>query len=326
MVAHLLDQSSQAAVLGIGRSPAQNAFFGHVVSRGTQAVPAPLPQSLRHLDNQRYSYLTCDLGSAECSAVLSDFQPTTVVHLAGSLRGESEDDIFHNNVRTTEGLLDSIAKSAVRPRLLLASTAGVYGNQSELPIQETALVDPGDAYSRSKLFCERLVASYGQRYSAPITIARIFNVLGPGQDELHFAGRMAGQIAAVTCAGAAPVLRAGLLSSTRDFLDVRDVCSALTALIESKLDGVCNVGSGVETNIGDLLQLLISAAHFPGSLQVVEESNATARIARNFADRAQLTQTAFMPKYSLRRSCEDMLGYYKDVLYTRAGWNVQSFA
>lgn len=320
MVAHLLDHSPQATVLGIGRSPLQNSFFGHSVSRSAQRLPAPLPQALRDLDCQRYSYLPCELGSAECSAVLRHFNPTTVVHLAASLRGQSEEDIFQNNVHSTEGLLDSIGRSGITPRLLLASSAGVYGNQRQLPIQESAPLDPGDAYSRSKLICERLVQSYGERYSAPVTIARIFNVLGPAQDELHFAGRMAGQIAAVKCAGSPPLIRAGLLSATRDFLDVRDVCSVLTALAEARLEGVCNVGSGVEIKIGDLLQHLISAAQISDTLQVLHDTEASARILYHFASTARLTQTGFVPKYFLRRSCEDMLDYYKDMIYTETHW------
>jgi nucleoside-diphosphate-sugar epimerase len=296
LTAHLLVRFPKAVLLGLGRSRLQASKFCQFVA-------------CRDLDEDRYSYVSCDLASSDCTEIIRDFGPTTVIHLAASLRGESEENVFQNNVRSTEGLLNGIRSSKVKLRLLLVSSGGVYGNQQKLPIAETAPVRPLDLYSQSKLVSEDLARSFALESNTPLVIARVFNVLGPGQDELHFAGRMAGQIGAITSGRSAPPIRAGALSGTRDFLDVRDVCSALIAVMESKLEGICNIGSGVETNITDLLQLLIQAAGLPSTIPILQEKDRFNPILRHYANINQLAHTDFAPKYSLARSCQEMVEY-----------------
>jgi nucleoside-diphosphate-sugar epimerase len=315
-VAYLLDRFPQAMVLGIGRSPWERSSFLHSVTCGAQGVPAPLPEHLRNMGDERYSYVSSGLSSPKLTELIRDFQPTAVVHLAASLRGISEEKVFQNNVCGTEGLLGALRTSRVNIcLLLLASSGGVYGRQESLPIAESAKVRPTDLYSRSKVASEHIAHSFALQTGIPTAIARIFNVFGPGQDEHHFAGRMAGQVAAILAGKSAPIIRTGPLSGTRDFLDVRDVSSALGAVLERNLDGVCNIASGVETNVRDLLHLLVQASGLQSTVQIQQPTNRADPIPRHFANISQLARTGFAPQHSHEQTCQEMLNYYARVIY-----------
>jgi len=317
LVACLLDRFPQSTVLGIGRSPGQNLVFHHAVSKEGRDFPAPLPEDLREVDTGRYAYVCCEFSSTSFAGLIRDFNPTIVIHLAASLRGISEEAVSQNNVRSTENLLAAVRAARVHIALFMfASSGGVYGKQEDLPIAETAVARPLDLYSRSKLASEDVARGFALQSGTPTVIARIFNVLGPGQDEFHFAGRMAGQVAAILAGRSAPVIRTGVLSSTRDFLDVRDVCSALATVLKPSFDGICNIASGVETKVSDLLQHFLQAGGLKTSVEIQRETSRQDLIPRHFANIDRLTKAGFAPRYSLAHTCVDMLNYYARLIYT----------
>jgi GDP-4-dehydro-6-deoxy-D-mannose reductase len=317
LIAHLLDRFPESWLLGLGRSPEQGSTFLHHVSCGDKVVCAPLPESLRIIPSKRYKYLSCELSSPNLVEAIRDFRPTVVIHLAASLRGISKEVVVQNNTHSTEGLLKAIRGSGVKIELfLIASSGGVYGRQEQLPIAETAAVAPVDLYARSKLACEELARSFSLQTGIPVAIARIFNVVGPGQDELHFAGRIAGQVAAILDGRSAPVIRAGLLSSTRDFVDVRDTSFALGSVLERRLEGVCNIASGIETKVGDLLQLFLVSSGLAANVEIRRDEDASDPIPRHVAKIARLSQIGFVPTISLSQTCRDMSSYYPGYVYT----------
>src|ERR671927_385428 len=71
-----------------------------------------------------------------------------------------------------------------------------------------------------------------RRYHIPTIWARLFNLTGPGQDERHVCGRFASQAAAIGEKELPPIIEVGPLDTTRDFIDVRDVASAVKLLVE----------------------------------------------------------------------------------------------
>ena len=314
MVSHLLCHSPQSIVLGVGRSPRQDSFFNYFVSCGDRLVPAALPEYLRTAFGARYRYVSMDISSVDFATAVRDFRPTKVLHLAAALRGAPDELIFQSNVRSTASFLHTIGQSDVE-MLLFASSGGVYGKQDHFPIQETAEVLPLDPYSRSKLVSEDLVREFALRSGVPTAIARIFNVLGPGQDELHFAGRIAGQLAAILALKAAPIVRVGPLSSSRDFLDVRDICRGLALLLGSKNQGIYNVGRGQETNMGGLLDLFLDAAGLRKDVQIETEPTRIDAVPRHLANINRLADKGFVPKYSLELSCQEMLAYCARYVY-----------
>jgi nucleoside-diphosphate-sugar epimerase len=308
MVSRLLCDSPQSAVLGVGRSPQQDSFFNYSVTCGDHLVPASLPEYLRTAFGPRYRYVATDITSVDFAAAVLDFRPTKVIHLAAALRGVPDELIFQSNVQSTASLLHAIRQFDVE-MLLFASSGGIYGNQDNLPIEETAVVRPLDAYSRSKLASEDLVRQFALQSGVPTAIARIFNVLGPGQDELHFAGRIAGQLAFILARNAKPIIRVGPFSSSRDFLDVRELCHGLASILNSNLDGIYNVGSGRETKMGELLGLFLDAAGLRENVQIETDAARIDPVPRHVANIGRLADIGFVPQYSLELSCREMLAY-----------------
>jgi nucleoside-diphosphate-sugar epimerase len=308
LISHLLCHFPQSPVLGIGRSPQQDSSFSYSVSCGDRRIRAALPEYLRNALGPRYRYVSAELASLDFADAIRDFRPTKVIHLAATLRGVPDEEIFQSNVQGTVSLLQAIRQCDV-DMILFASSGGVYGKQDDLPIEETAIVRPLDSYSRSKLASEDLMQKFAIRFGIPTTIARIFNVCGPGQDDLHFAGRIANQIASILAHKSEGVLRVGSLASTRDFLDVRDVCEGLAVLLESHHQGVCNVGSGSETGTGELLEMFLNCAGLGKNVQIDIDTAPIDQISRQVADISRLVKIGFAPQYPLSLSCQEMLAY-----------------
>jgi GDP-4-dehydro-6-deoxy-D-mannose reductase len=250
------------------------------------------------------------LTSLEFTSAIRDFRPTKIIHLAATLRGVPDEQIFWSNVKVTASLLNSIPLSDAE-MLLFASSGGVYGHQEQFPIEEIAIVQPLDVYSRSKVACEDLVRQFSIRSGIPTTIARIFNVCGPGQDQLHLAGRLANQLAAIMAQKSQPVLQIGSPGSTRDFIDVRDVCGGLEALLVANYRGVCNVASGSEISVGGLLEIFLDCSGLKDIVQVNIDTARIDRVCRHVADVRRLLAVGFTTRYPLRICCQDMLEYCK---------------
>lgn len=179
-----------------------------------------------------------------------------IVHSAGARHNADEATLAATNVAGTAGLLRSTDAASRLRRIVLVSSGGVYGIPSALPIREDSVTQPIDAYSRSKLEAETLACAHTRDRKQELVIGRVFNVVGPGQDEHHLCGRIASQLLA---AGCQRELRFGSLHSTRDFVDVRDVAKALASLARSPLNHqVYNVASGRETCMRDLVDAMLA--------------------------------------------------------------------
>jgi GDP-4-dehydro-6-deoxy-D-mannose reductase len=170
---------------------------------------------------------------------------------------------------------------------------------------------PADLYSASKLAAEHASRILTTQYEIPTMWARLFNLVGAGQDERHACGRFASTVAAILKKELPPVIKVGRLDTTRDFVNVLDVADALELLSEKGTPGeVYNVGSGTESSIRSVLDTLLSLAGLEGSVKVEQTEHRVNDIARHFADIGRLRSLGFQPKYDLGQSLEQVLLYY----------------
>ena len=100
---------------------------------------------------------------------------------------------------------------------------------------------------------------------------RPFNHTGPGQSEEFVVPAFARQVARIAARLQPPVMQVGALDPQRDFLDVRDVCSAYVACLE-RADRIApgtifNIASGVPRRIGDVLHQLLDLAGVSATLE-----------------------------------------------------------
>jgi GDP-6-deoxy-D-talose 4-dehydrogenase len=167
--------------------------------------------------------------------------PDTVVHLAAiSFVGHADDSAFYGvNVVGTMNLLAGLAALPVKPRkVLLASSANIYGNCDASPITELQPAAPVNHYAMSKLAMEHMAWTYLDKL--PIVITRPFNYTGPGQAPQFLIPKLVSHFARHS-----PAIELGNLHVEREFNDVRMVCDAYLALLVHGVPGeVYNVCSG----------------------------------------------------------------------------------
>jgi GDP-6-deoxy-D-talose 4-dehydrogenase len=178
---------------------------------------------------------------AAVAAEVSAVTPEAVVHLAAiSFVGHADDTAFYGvNVVGTAHLLAALAALPVKPnKVLLASSANIYGNCDASPITETQAPAPVNHYAMSKLAMEHMAWTYLDRL--PIVITRPFNYTGPGQAPQFLIPKLVNHFARK-----AEQIDLGNLHVEREFNDVRMVCDAYLALLAHGEPGeVYNVCSG----------------------------------------------------------------------------------
>lgn len=190
---------------------------------------------------------------AAVAAQVTDIQPEAVVHLAAiSFVGHADDAAFYavNVVGTTNLLsaLDGLQKPL--KKVLLASSANVYGNCEASPISERQEPAPMSHYATSKLAMEHMARTYIDRL--PIVITRPFNYTGPGQAAHFLIPKLVSHFA-----GRAKSIELGNLNVEREFNDVRMVCDAYLSLLNNGEPGeVYNVCSGNPFTLQHVLNTL----------------------------------------------------------------------
>ncbi|MDH3944442.1 MAG: SDR family NAD(P)-dependent oxidoreductase [Anaerolineae bacterium] len=166
---------------------------------------------------------------------------------------EHPQDCFDANVQGTVHVLEA-ARAAGVAKVVLASSAAVYGDALEMPISETAQACPNSPYAASKQMNEILAGVYTRAYQLPVVALRYFNVYGPRQSP-DSAYAAAIPIFIRNLLDRQPPVVYGDGGQSRDFIFVRDVVSANLTVSESgQADGsIYNICTGRAVDLMDLL-------------------------------------------------------------------------
>lgn len=179
--------------------------------------------------------------------------PQAVVHLAGiSFVGHDKPSAFYDvNVIGTLNLLDALQDLAQPPsRILLASSANVYGNCDQSPIAETQTPAPVNHYAMSKLAMEYLAKTYADKL--PLFFVRPFNYTGPGQAASFVIPKLVAHFQR-----RAATVELGNLHVEREYNDVRMVCEVYLKLLERAQRGeTYNICTGQTHTLGHVIDLL----------------------------------------------------------------------
>jgi UDP-glucose 4-epimerase len=186
--------------------------------------------------------------------------PSTIYHLAGgasvsaAIQNPLED--FRRNVIATAELLEWVRQDSRDTKLVVASSAAIYGNQHAGPIDENMLAQPFSVYGYNKAIMESLCHSYGFNYGVRCVVARIFSVYGSGLRK---------QLLWDLCTKLKlrpDVLKlAGTGEELRDWVHVDDTAQALTRLPElaSREVPAINVGTGQGISVREVAATLCAA-------------------------------------------------------------------
>jgi UDP-glucose 4-epimerase len=190
--------------------------------------------------------------------VVGETSPEVVFHLAAQIdvRKSLEDPAFDAsiNVVGTVNVLEAARLGGVA-RVVNTSTGGaIYGDATRIPTPEDEEAKPMAAYGQSKFCAERYLGWTNRLYGTSCVTLRLGNVFGPRQDPLGEAG-----VIAIFCgrlrAGERPTIF-GDGTQTRDYIYVGDVVRAQLAAGDAEAIGEINVGTGRETSVLDLVEVM----------------------------------------------------------------------
>ncbi len=192
-------------------------------------------------------------------AEVSRVKPDYVMHFAAmSFAGESNnDEIYRVNVVGTVNLLEAlVGQSYPVKKVVLASSATVYGNLKDSVLSESLCPKPINHYGCSKLAMEHMAQNYVDKL--PLIISRPFNYTGVG----HGARFLIPKIVQAYKLKAKS-LELGNLDVYREFNDVRDVCEIYLGLLCSHEKSITvNICSGRVISLLHILELMDGIAGY----------------------------------------------------------------
>lgn len=156
------------------------------------------------------------------------------------------------NISGTLNVLQA-ARAAGISRLVHTSTSEVYGTARRVPIDETHPLQGQSPYSASKIGADKMVEAFGRSFGVPSVTVRPFNTYGPRQSARAVIPTIITQ-----CLAGQPV-RLGNMHPTRDMNFVSDTVEGfvLAASAREALGATINLGTGVETSIGQIADLIM---------------------------------------------------------------------
>lgn len=211
------------------------------------------------------------------------------------------------NVGGTMNVLEAASEAGVK-RVVLASSAAVYGPRAELPQREDLRSDPQSPYAKSKVQGEEFARLMHKREGLETVCLRYFNVYGPRQDPLSEYSGVLSRFAEAIAKGEQPVIY-GDGEQTRDFVFIADAVRA--NLIAATSDKCChgeaiNVATGRETSLNDIIAALEKVCD--RKLDPVFKPAREGDIPRSVADISRARELLdYEPRVSLEEGLKQLL-------------------
>ncbi|KKQ17960.1 MAG: Polysaccharide biosynthesis protein [Berkelbacteria bacterium GW2011_GWA1_36_9] len=246
---------------------------------------------------------------AEVKAYLEKIKPDQVYHLAGfaSGAGKDKDLIFKVNIEGTLNILKALKVIGKPVRILLASTAYVYGN-TPVCVKEDGKIDTKSFYDQSKIKMEEEGLKY-QNGKIKIVITRASNHTGPGQ-KLGFA--VPDFCSQITKAKDDAEIIIGNLSAQRDLFDVRDCVRAYELIMRKGMSGeIYNIGTGKTIEVKKILEMLIKISSKNISYKIDSKKMRPSDIEKNCVDSSKVSVLGWAPKIALEKTLRDTYNYFE---------------
>ena len=216
--------------------------------------------------NPEAKLFQCDIRDEALDKVFGDFRPEVVDHHAAqaNVPASLQDPVYDASVNVLGGLnlLRLSAQHGVKKFIYISSGGAMYGepDPSLLPVPETAPVRPLSPYGASKQALEAWLGVYQRTFGVDYTVLRYANIYGPRQGI-----REEGAVVAVFATRMAkdePVTIDGTGQQTRDFVFVGDCVTANVAALERGSGYSVNIGTGQETSIKEIFELMAEVAGY----------------------------------------------------------------
>lgn len=216
---------------------------------------------------------------------------------------EEPDACLETNVQGTQQILELSRQAGVK-RVVLASSAAVYGESTDFPLGESGRTDPLSPYASSKYIAEIFARMYTHQLGLDVVALRYFNVFGPRQNlESDYAAVIPIFIKQLINEETPVIYGDG--KQSRDFVFVADVVQA--NLLAREANGapgrVINICSGKEISLLDLLHTL--AGIFNRDIEPMFDAPRAGDIYRSLGDPSLARELlGFSPQSNIRNGLQ----------------------
>lgn len=260
--------------------------------------------------------------SEHLEQILSLMKPDVIYHLAGisyvPSGDQNSDLVYRVNTNGTKLLLDSVKKCCPASRVLLVSSAQVYGSPrvSSQPFIETSELRPMSAYGVSKasaeMLCHKAVLSDGLQ----VVIVRPFTHVGPYQEDTFSLSSFAKQVALVKLGRKEPILEVGNIEVKRDFSDVSDIVRGYReCVLNGRVGEAYNLCSGNSYLLKDLIEQLIKISGVTIEVKVDEDRLRTTDIPELFGSyQKALKEFGWRPRVEAEAFLGGLFTYWLEFL------------
>lgn len=219
--------------------------------------------------NKEATFIEMDIRSAELIDVFNREQFEAVIHQAAqTMVPKSLEDPRYDcdvNIMGTVHILEACRATGVK-KIVFASSAAVYGDKGQIPIEEHVHGEPSSFYGLSKLTIEKYLALYQQLYGIEYAALRYANVYGERQGDGGEGGVISIFTRKISASQGLDIFGTG--TQTRDFIYAGDVAQGnVKALMPASLSGVYNISTGSETSVNKLIELLSEIAGQQATVQ-----------------------------------------------------------
>jgi UDP-glucose 4-epimerase len=237
-----------------------------------------------------------------------------VIHLAAMWLLHCKDfprTAFHVNIEGTFNVLEACVRHKIK-KLVYSSSASVYGDAVEVPMTEDHPFNNRNFYGATKIAGEAMCRAFFDRYGLDYVGLRYMNVYGPNQDQTAVYTGVIPIMLNKIDANEAPVIN-GDGSQAYDFIYVEDVARCnVDALTSGATDQCYNVGTGVQTSIRELCNLILELKRSDLKVEYRPYSEDDARrLVQNRigCPRRATEELGFTYRYSLREGLERLIAW-----------------
>ena len=210
------------------------------------------------------------------------------------------------------GLLNVLeaAKTHKIKKVVLSSSAAIYGDNPESPKTVNMIPQPQTPYGITKLDGEYYLQMYNSLFGLGTASLRYFNVFGPRQNpKSQYAAAV--PIFISKALKNEPIIVYGDGEQTRDFIFVKDVVKAnVLAATTPSANGVFNVALGKATSIKELVNMIVKSTG--SKSKIVYEAPRTGDIKYSLASiKETVEKLGFNPDYTLEESIQQTIEFFR---------------
>ena len=288
---------------------------------------SPLDNISHHIkevnSNKRIKFFYGDLrDSMSIDEAIKKSKPDYVFHLAAQSFPKTSFgaplDTLETNIQGTVRVLESVKNFSPNAIVHVCSSSEVFGRvpKEKLPIDEECNFHPASPYAISKVGTDLVGRFYAEAYGLTTLTTRMFTHTGPRRGDVFAESSFAKQIALAENNFIPPIIKVGNLKSLRTIADVRDAVRAYFMLVTiNPIAGeYYNIGGQHTTEVGEILDHLISISSIKDNLKVEIDSNRLRPIDADLQvpNTKKFTKhTGWKAEFTFEQTMQDLLDYWR---------------